>query len=86
MAQADKKYLTNMDAEIFKVKDQIKEIKEAATYDKGFISDMVGNMRTENTNLQNVLTEMSTDMIAKTEKIAWFERKLNKWVMLFEDS
>lgn len=86
MAQADKKYLTNIDVEIFKVKDQIKEIKEAATDDKGFISDMVGNMRTENTNLQNVLTEMSTDMIAKTEKIAWFERKLNKWVKLFEDS
>jgi hypothetical protein len=43
-------------------------------------------MRTENTNLQNVLTVMSTEMIAKTEKIAWFERKLNKWVKLFEDS
>jgi len=29
---------------------------------------------------------MTKDMLQKTEKIAWFERKLNKWVKLFEDS
>lgn len=29
---------------------------------------------------------MNVDMVAKTEKIAWFERKLNKWVKLFEES
>ena len=25
-------------------------------------------------------------MVAKTEKIGWFDRKLNKWVKLFEES
>ena len=29
---------------------------------------------------------MGSDMMNKTEKIHWFEKKLNKWVKLFEES
>ena len=29
---------------------------------------------------------MNKEMISKTEKITWFERKLNKWVKQFGDS
>ena len=32
------------------------------------------------------LKDMEAAFVEKNEKIGWFERKLNKWVKLFEDS
>ena len=43
-------------------------------------------MRDDNEALKAEFKLMGTDMMNKTEKIHWFEKKLNKWVKLFEES
>lgn len=52
--------------------------------EKGAITEMVGEMKSDNKQIQEDLSITNEEMIAKTEKINWFERKLNKWVKLFE--
>ena len=46
----------------------------------------MGKVRTETGEMKTEITIMNNDMIDKTEKIHWFERKLNKWVKNFEKS
>ena len=43
-------------------------------------------MRQANEVLKVELKEMSEQLISKFEKLTWFERKLNKWIKLFEES
>mmetsp|Transcript_39431 Transcript_39431/g.51605 ORF Transcript_39431/g.51605 Transcript_39431/m.51605 type:complete len:89 (-) Transcript_39431:525-791(-) len=56
------------------------------TDEKGWISELVANTRKENDKLADSLKEMSESFNDKSEKIGWFERKLNKWIKNFEEA
>ena len=72
------------------VKDRLELIEKTQTDEKGSISELVALMRSENGKMQDEFKDMNKEMlewmVAKTTKIDWFERKLNKWVKLFEDA
>ena len=43
-------------------------------------------MRTENGDLSSQLAAMNQSFQEKSEKINWFEKKLNKWIKEFEEA
>ena len=43
-------------------------------------------MRKDNERLNAELQAVTKEIMAKSEKINWFERKLNKWIKLFEEA
>ena len=55
------------------------------TDNKGLLDEIVTNMKAENNVIKEEVSDMTEEMMQKTEKIYWFEKKLNKWVKLFED-
>ena len=49
------------------------------------INEMVKNMQASNIEVKEEVSDLTEDIMQKTEKIYWFEKKLNKWVKLFEE-
>ncbi len=60
-------------------------IETKQTDEKGLIDEMVKNMQASNIEVKEEVSDLTEDIMQKTEKIYWFEKKLNKWVKLFED-
>lgn len=54
------------------------------TDEKGLVSELVVSLRNENSKLADDLSGTQKGFVEKSEKITWFERKLNKWIKLFE--
>lgn len=68
------------------IKDNIQELQVRQSDSRGHYDDLIDKMKTENDSLRIEIKQMSTEISSKTEKIQWFERKLNKWVKLFDES
>ncbi len=66
------------------INDRIQDMETKQTDEKGLINELIVNLRKANESLANDLNQMGQQMLEKTEKIGWFERKLNKWIKLFE--
>ena len=54
--------------------------------EKGFVQELVANLRKEHEKQHGELQLLSEEFVQKAERIQFFERKLNKWIKLFEDS
>ena len=66
------------------INDRIQDMETKQTDEKGLLTELIVNIRKANENLANDLNLMGQQMLEKTEKVGWFERKLNKWIKLFE--
>ena len=66
--------------------DRVQELELKLTDEKGFTHEMIDQMKKVDENFSQDLNKMTEQIYEKTEKIGWFERKLNKWIKLFEGS
>ena len=66
--------------------ERLQFVESKQTDERGLIQELVNNLRKENARMNSELHDMEATFKEKQEKIGWFERKLNKWVKLFEES
>lgn len=64
----------------------MEDLEKKQTDEKGFIHEMVNGMKKSNENTTYELVIMNKTLVEKTEKLTWMERKVNKWIKMFEES